>query len=301
IVKLEGPLRHRQGGAEGGQQQLGGDGEGGALRYLLVAQLVVLADGAEVLARAGEPLGHPPEALPLHHPLASHRVAPTFGDALILGEQRLHGLELQVLGEDREGDGVADAGEEVRLAAIGLGDLGRQARVAAQPAGEEAQALAALRNRLDEDAAILSQRGDDAILQRDADRAGFDRGGRGGAGNGESQQVDRGEKGVAPLSDIAAHRSQWSPATRASRNVGATLQPTWRSKALATRKTVASSKGRPMIWSDNGRPSSSEPEGTATVGSPTRLAGVVKMSERYMASGSSTFSPRRKAAVGVVG
>ncbi len=172
VIEQERPLRHRQGRAEGGQQQLGGNGQRRVLRQLFVVQLVVLADGAEVLARPGKPLGHPPETLALHQSRSAHFVAPALGDALIVREQGLHRLELQVLGEQCEGDGVADAGEEILVAAVGLGDLRRQARVAAQPAGEEAQALAPLGNRLDEDAAIFAEGGDQAVAQRDANRAG---------------------------------------------------------------------------------------------------------------------------------
>ena len=56
-----------------------------------------------------------------------------------------------------------------------------------------------------------------------------------------------------------------------------------------------------MSCSESGSPRSSNPEGTAIAGSPARFAGTVKMSDRYMASGSSTFSPSAKAAVGLVG
>ncbi len=41
--------------------------------------------------------------------------------------------------------------------------------------------------------------------------------------------------------------------------------------------------------------------GTDNPGMPARLAVTVKMSARYMASGSSAFSPSRNAGVGVVG
>jgi hypothetical protein len=41
--------------------------------------------------------------------------------------------------------------------------------------------------------------------------------------------------------------------------------------------------------------------GTCMAGSPARLGGSVKMSARYMASGSLVFSPRPNAGVGAVG
>src|SRR4029079_14026588 len=51
-----------------------------------------------------------------------------------------------------------------------------------------------------------------------------------------------------------------------------------------------------------GRPSSSaRPLGRDMPGTPARLAGIVAMSLRYMARGSSTFSPILNAVVGVVG
>ena len=50
-----------------------------------------------------------------------------------------------------------------------------------------------------------------------------------------------------------------------------------------------------------GRPASSSPHGTLIAGTPARFAGIVKMSFRYIAIGSSTFSPTRNAVVGDVG
>ncbi len=43
------------------------------------------------------------------------------------------------------------------------------------------------------------------------------------------------------------------------------------------------------------------PQGSDSAGRPARFAGTVKMSARYICSGSPVFSPRRKAGVGVVG
>ena len=48
-------------------------------------------------------------------------------------------------------------------------------------------------------------------------------------------------------------------------------------------------------------PDGTVPQGTLRPQIPERLAAMLKMSARYMWSGSSDFSPRRKAAVGEVG
>ena len=50
-----------------------------------------------------------------------------------------------------------------------------------------------------------------------------------------------------------------------------------------------------------GRPSGVKPQGTLIAGEPARLALTVKMSPRYMCSGSETRSPSGNAGVGVVG
>ena len=54
-----------------------------------------------------------------------------------------------------------------------------------------------------------------------------------------------------------------------------------------------------MIWSPTGIPCAF-PHGTEMAGMPARLTGTVRISERYMASGS-LFSFSRKAIVGMVG
>ena len=57
-----------------------------------------------------------------------------------------------------------------------------------------------------------------------------------------------------------------------------------------------------MIWMPTGRPSSgASPAGSDMPGVPARLAGMVATSLRYIASGSSSFSPSRNAVVGAVG
>ena len=50
-----------------------------------------------------------------------------------------------------------------------------------------------------------------------------------------------------------------------------------------------------------GRPACVYPQGTEMPGMPARFVEIVKMSERYIWSGSSIFSPILKAGVGVVG
>src|ERR1700753_728683 len=77
--------------------------------------------------------------------------------------------------------------------------------------------------------------------------------------------------------------------------------PVSRSNRSAARNRARSEKCGPMIWSDSGRPSEEKPDGTAMAGMPTRLAGAVKMSERYIDSGSSVFAPMANAGSGVVG
>src|SRR6202040_2570931 len=73
------------------------------------------------------------------------------------------------------------------------------------------------------------------------------------------------------------------------------------SSTSPTRNTVSSSKARPMICKPSGSPSPESPTGTAIAGTPARLAGTVKTSFKYIAIGSSVFSPMAKAADGAVG
>jgi len=56
-----------------------------------------------------------------------------------------------------------------------------------------------------------------------------------------------------------------------------------------------------VSWSPIGSPVESRPLGTLIAGTPARFAGIVKMSFRYIAIGSSTFAPMRNAVVGDVG
>src|SRR6516165_2430910 len=73
------------------------------------------------------------------------------------------------------------------------------------------------------------------------------------------------------------------------------------SKIWATRSTVSSSKARPVICKPSGSPSALSPTGTEIAGTPARFAGTVKTSFKYIAIGSSVFSPTIKAADGAVG
>src|SRR5690606_25594445 len=83
--------------------------------------------------------------------------------------------------------------------------------------------------------------------------------------------------------------------------VGSAVNSAASSSTRAARSTPSSSKARPMSWRPSGRPSPDRPAGTEIAGRPARLAGTVKTSFRYMAIGSSIFSPIGKAAVGAVG
>ncbi len=67
------------------------------------------------------------------------------------------------------------------------------------------------------------------------------------------------------------------------------------------RSTRASSQGLPRICRPMGSAALVKPQGRLRPGSPARLHGRVKTSFRYIASGSLTFSPMRKAGVGEVG
>ena len=67
------------------------------------------------------------------------------------------------------------------------------------------------------------------------------------------------------------------------------------------RSTVASSNWRPVSCRPSGKRSALNPQATLIAGSPARLALTVKMSARYICSGSSVRSPSLNAAVGLVG
>ena len=59
-------------------------------------------------------------------------------------------------------------------------------------------------------------------------------------------------------------------------------------------------KAGPVSCSPTGRPSE-RPQGIDSEGRPARLEGIVQTSDRYIARGSWTRSPSRKATVGEVG
>src|ERR1700691_866458 len=65
-------------------------------------------------------------------------------------------------------------------------------------------------------------------------------------------------------------------------------------------KSCASLRPGPSSCTPTGRPASPVPKGTETAGSPARLVGIVKTSERYIASGLLVFSPNLKATDGAV-
>src|SRR4051812_3305111 len=98
--------------------------------------------------------------------------------------------------------------------------------------------------------------------------------------------------------DQAAHARV--PASRPARS-GCSVKCASVSSTSAARKTEASSKARPMSCNPSGSPSRAKPAGIEMAGNPARLAGTVNTSFRYMAIGSSIFSPTAKAGVGAVG
>src|SRR6476620_1648672 len=65
--------------------------------------------------------------------------------------------------------------------------------------------------------------------------------------------------------------------------------------------SVSSSNGRPISCRPSGRPCASLPAGTAMPGSPAMFTVTVKMSLRYISTGSAPFSPMPNAADGVAG
>src|SRR5579862_1534131 len=73
----------------------------------------------------------------------------------------------------------------------------------------------------------------------------------------------------------------------------------WKAAAIFRRRT--SSKISPMSCKPMGRPEEVWPQGIEMPGMAARLAEMVKMSERYIESGSADFSPILKAGVGEVG
>ena len=62
-----------------------------------------------------------------------------------------------------------------------------------------------------------------------------------------------------------------------------------------------SSKDLPINCKPIGRPRVSKPTGIERAGIPARLTEIVKMSLKYIDTGSLTFSPSKKAVVGDVG
>ena len=62
-----------------------------------------------------------------------------------------------------------------------------------------------------------------------------------------------------------------------------------------------SSKAFPIIWRPKGWPFKSCPAGIDMAGNPAKLIGTVKISFKYIETGSSVFSPIEKAELGVDG
>src|SRR5262245_14621731 len=85
------------------------------------------------------------------------------------------------------------------------------------------------------------------------------------------------------------------------RSCGLASGPAASSIARPTRNSVSSSNALPMSWSPSGVPSEDSPAGTLMPGRPAIFTVTVKMSLRYISSGSPDFSPSAKAGPGVVG
>src|SRR5687768_8553875 len=77
--------------------------------------------------------------------------------------------------------------------------------------------------------------------------------------------------------------------------------PVASSKKWAALRSRASEKRGPISCRDSGSRWPEKPDGKAIAGAPIRFAGAVKMSDRYIESGSEDFSPIRNAGEGVVG
>src|SRR6185312_11519656 len=84
---------------------------------------------------------------------------------------------------------------------------------------------------------------------------------------------------------------------------GAKSTPRERSITRPAANRVSSSNGRPMSCRPSGRPAASLPAGTAMPGRPAMFTVTVKMSLRYILTGSAlmSWSPTPKAADGVAG
>src|SRR5207237_71074 len=92
--------------------------------------------------------------------------------------------------------------------------------------------------------------------------------------------------------DIRRHRPH---------HLGGVKRPAACSITSPSENSVSSSKGRPISCRPSGRPCASLPAGTAMPGSPAMFTVTVKMSLRYISTGSAPFSPTPNAADGVAG
>src|ERR1039458_6630363 len=77
-------------------------------------------------------------------------------------------------------------------------------------------------------------------------------------------------------------------------------RPSAISRTRAPAMSCASLRPGPSSCTPIGSPASPVPKGTEIAGSPERLLGMVKTSERYIAIGSAVFEPNSKATDGVV-
>src|ERR1700682_2751071 len=87
----------------------------------------------------------------------------------------------------------------------------------------------------------------------------------------------------------------------AHHHLGGVNRPAACSRTSPSENSVSSSNGRPISCSPSGRPWASLPAGTAIPGNPAMFTVTVKMSLRYISTGSAPFSPTPNAADGVAG
>src|SRR5258706_5509334 len=90
-------------------------------------------------------------------------------------------------------------------------------------------------------------------------------------------------------------------ANSTSWEAGSSVRSPPTSSTRPARSSTGSASSGPSTWTARGNPAADRPAGTVSPGVPARLAPIVKMSLRYIASGSASFSPRRNASVGAAG
>src|SRR6266508_660365 len=245
-----------------------------------------------------------------------YEMRPLFRVPVVFRKESPHGDAAVVVGEQAIRNTHEDVPTQKVHTAVAGQDLLLRRRVVRKPPHEGVQRLARERPRrekdsfvfLDRDAQLLADLHDlrglgDGHVREQKDR------------NQEEPENGNRESGIDRPEPSRRHRHLCEtqeahvcrfptagsrfPARRPGGNSSGKF--TWRSKARAAAKRVSSPNRRAMIWMPSGRFPRDRPEGTEIAGSPARDAGTVKTSDRYIVSGSSTFSPSRKAGAGIVG